>query len=556
MAYTPPGLQNLSGLQSYEANKSYLAGEAPLVSPSGGEYGGGADPAGGGATPTSVGAQAQPSVSQNPDSRGEQAGFTSSLFDRTQTQTAPGVFDPLQKGIAATTQELQGLGADFRGGLPQTRTWEGVGAKGTLDAAIQPGGSMEPAQGLLNSKYEGPMGLDSNAIGGFQNQQQQLAAQAKALTTGSGLQNILQLGAPGITPGEARFEAGNTIAQPGYQAQAMQLKGQADAITAVMQREMESASSEAQKRAAGEKAIADRSRGYLETRRGDLSGGLDKAVSDAKAGQAETTALWQKIMGTGDTSILPEELRSQFEGTDIQTRRKLAEQEWARVMGQYPELAQYDPLNLKISGRGHERYTEPGGSVNDPYFSGDMADWGPLQERQRALESKFSPGTKASAQGYQPYGETGKYSDVAPMYDYENAVGGGAPDQPWETPDVRGYLELDYGLDPNRSNISTGEQREVFNRINTLLGEAERLEASGEEWRAAKIMGDVDAFISEEERRLEKSKAEVGEKADDWIRVVSKARNRYNDSQGGLAGAIGPTLGMASPALDFATGPV
>ena len=527
MAYVPSGLQNLSNFQSFEDSKGYLAGEAPLVSSPGGSYGGGSDPAGGGVAPTNAAPQQQTLSTQQ---SGVSPDYAGSLFDTSQTQTSAGVFDPLQKGLTATSQELEQFGQDFQKTLPALRTWDGIGAKGTLDAAIQPGGAMEPAKGLVGASYSGPTGLDQSQLGQFYNQQKQLSNQAGALTSGSGLENILSLGAPGITPGEARFEAGRTISQPGYQAQARQLENQANAITQALQQTQETAQGEVGKRQRGEAQIASKSRGYLEGSREKLLAQLDKEIGGIKNTNAETLGQWGQIMEGGDASLLPEGLRSQFTNTDTQRERAAAEAAWQRVMSQYPDLAGMDPLNLKISGRGHERYTAPGGEIGGDYYRGDPGTWNQLQERQQALEGLFSPGTRASFQGYQPYGETGKYSDVAPMYDYQNAVGSEVPKQPWETPDVRNYLSLDEGLDPNRSDVSTDDQKEVFNRINTLLGEAERLGES-QPWRAAQILGDVDAFITEEERRAGLAAGESSQAATDWSNMVGKSRRRYKKAE-------------------------
>jgi hypothetical protein len=266
------------------------------------------------------------------------------------------------------------------------------------------------------------------------------------------------------------------------------------------------------------------------------------------------------VMGSGDVSKLPEGLRSQFTNTQTQRDRAAAEAAWQRVMSKYPEIAHLDPLNLKISGRGHERYTAPGGAINTEYYrpeGGDFSLWGPLRQRQTELESLFSPGTLAGFRGYQPWGDVGKYADVAPMYDYANPVGSEAPAQPWETPDIRNYLELDYGLDPTRGNVSTEQQKEVFSRINTLLGEAERLESS-EPWRAAQILGDVDAFLAEEERRVQASSEERSAAAEGWRNLVGRSRRRYKKAEkdtnlsnfmtlgGGIGGlAIGGVPGAA-----------
>jgi hypothetical protein len=74
----------------------------------------------------------------------------------------------------------------------------------------------------------------------------------------------------------------------------------------------------------------------------------------------------------------------------------------------------------------------------------------------------------------------------------------------------------------------------VFNRIQTLLGQAERLEASGEPWRAAQIKADVNAFITEEERRLEQSKGETGKSADEWRSLIGGARREYKKADKGV----------------------
>ena len=119
------------------------------------------------------------------------------------------------------------------------------------------------------------------------------------------------------------------------------------------------------------------------------------------------------------------------------------------------------------------------------------------------------------------------------------------------------YIDFDPGVSPARGNVASSEQKQVYNTIQDLLGEVSRLDAT-EPFRAAKIAGDLDRYLTDEETALEASKGKMDAGQKQWLRKVKKARKKFmkmkdKEAWGDIARVIG---GVATGGLTEAAGAV
>ena len=99
--------------------------------------------------------------------------------------------------------------------------------------------------------------------------------------------------------------------------------------------------------------------------------------------------------------------------------------------------------------------------------------WQDYQKRESDWEKWFSPGS--------------------PYYQWQFAYP--SKESYVKTPEIDPFLKLEPGSDPTRQNMATDEQRQVYNTIQELLGEAERLEKAGDPYKASQIRFDVENFM-------------------------------------------------------------
>ena len=135
------------------------------------------------------------------------------------------LFTPSLQARETGQMQLGEFADIFRQEAGPERTYGGIGGQQTLEAAVR-GGPMTPAQELVGARYQGPLTLDPQGVGGLQHLAGQLQTRRGALGTGQGVTSILQSGIPGLSLGEARYSAQKDIfADPTYRAQLAEALG-------------------------------------------------------------------------------------------------------------------------------------------------------------------------------------------------------------------------------------------------------------------------------------------------------------------------------------------
>jgi hypothetical protein len=486
------------------------------------------------------------------------------------------LFSPITTGAQAGQQSLTQAGDLFRREAGPSRTYEGIGAEGTLRDAYTTGRAepMEAARGLVGARYEGPGGLDQGTVSGLQRLTDDLRTRQRALGQFGGLETLIGQSVPGLTAGEARFEARREL--PGARVQARDLGFQQ--INPLMQRladERAGAEAFATQRAGEEADIADRSRGFLTGERGGISAAIENLMAERAAQQAAAQSAYGGIQGAPDaasrlsalegaspflrlgTAAAPADLTGaavaeRFNTPGMQQKAE-ADRLWEEIMGrpEYAGISSYDPLELGVSGRGKAFYDLQGedvrGVVDDP------ATRRLLYDRQQELEKSFDPMRGQSRVFSRTPSEGGELANVRPLYHGDA----------FEAQDPSKYLGFDPGIRPSRQNSSSGVQKEQFNRINDLLGEMDRIAEGGDPFRAASIFADADKYIADEEAALEARGEELTAAGKEWAGSVKKLRKAYRKAKrekeyakigSVIGGVVGGVLGVPGGPLGIAGG--
>lgn len=476
----------------------------------------------------------------------QQPPTTTPLYGQ-QGSTAERLFSPLQQGIQQTQQAVGQLGQSFQQQAgPTGQTFESRGGQqaigGYLDADFTSSTEREAARnratGLLASSYQGPRELDRGQAARVGGDIGEYQTRAEALRSGSGLQTLLQRGVPGLTRGQARYEAQAVMQEPGYAQRAAQGAESAGQLVARLAEEDRRAREIAATRGAEEEEIARRARGEITGRRGAVETEIETRVQEERARQRAQRESYDKFLAGGDPLSLVGQPGVDFDPTRFQTPAGTlageARAQYAAIMAKYPELAGYDPLGLAIKKTGRERFAAvPGGgygTLEQAVKRGKITreQYAQLTARQHELEAAgFSPRTTKQK-------EAGRFAEVAPLY--------GGPGETFEgsiyTPeDVRPFTSFQEGVTPGRENLASAGQRETFNRSNELLGEADRIEAAGEPYRAALIRAEVDRYLENVEATLTERGEKLDESSRRFRRAVHRQRGRAREATGGLSKA-------------------
>ena len=475
-------------------------------------------------------------------------GQTGSLQER--------LINPINTGVAAGQQGLQQAETGFYEQAGPERTYESTGAQDSLQGAVYDPTEQnaQAAQGFLGASYAGPQGLNGE---GFQSSLDDVRARAGALSGGQ-LQSYISNTVAGLTPGMARLDARQLSENQGFRDQRQAARSTVDDLYAQFAQSQQAAQDYAQKRQTQEQSIADQSRDYLTGERGTLDSTLQQAVQAADARNDAVGEAYKGLSQGGSYNDL-QGVDSEFLGFNPQDFNSPGRQQLSQANIQKasilndPRYASLSPDigNIRINSHGHERFTvDPEGKTN----RGDLSkkEYELYKDRYSELEDIFSPGRRAKGKR-----EAGELSTVKPL-NYSGDVGGD-----FKPAEVGKYLYMEEGTSPSRENVSTEKQRGVFNRINELLGEVDRIGES-EPFRAAIIAADVDRYLADEESTLKERAGKLDESKQAWSKTVKKARRKYNrakagSSWGGLGGIVGAALGggfvnLAGGGLGFLVG--
>lgn len=478
-----------------------------------------------------------------------------------------GVLRRLREGLGKLPSVLGEETGKFTEAAGPYRTWEGIGGTSALEAALHPAKgaveNLEPARALVNAKYGGPSELDPDTVAALQEAAGELEARGQAAETSGGLQTLLEEETAGLSPGERAFEAAHILGSPGYRQEVMQSRGDVARLEAQLAGAQQEASGIGAQRAAEEAAIQKEARAELGGGRGGIQADLAQKVAAAKDVEDAVNAAWDKFQETGDPSDLAalknvEGVLKDFNPLDFNTEARTKTQEGlaARqaILDKYPELKDIPLMELQITSRGHET---TGWSPED-YKQLQATYDKPTLERLRKQAMQRQEDLKAA-------GFAGSHSTGGR---YTNVVGAPA-DQRWagapqetkygeylplyfgtdyEPPDVRSYVAADLGVSPTRENMATKDQREVYNRIEDLLDESDRLVEAGEPYRAAEITAEVGRYIDEEKAALQERRGQLSDAQTEWARAVGKAHERHEKASRFINKALDKTAKIAGKA--------
>ena len=467
------------------------------------------------------------------------------------------LFAPIDKGQAAQQTALGDITGAFSEAAGPRRNYEGIGGEGILEKAIRGSETEIPdftnqAKGLLGAHYTGPTSLDqdtteaiSRALGNFQTQ----------LGSPAGIRDLIRQQTPGLTPGMVRFEGGRLSQDPGFRERKDAERLELGRLFGKLGISSQQAEDYAAGRAAEETDIANKAKGYLTGERGEISSDLEQKIAASGADQAKAQALYDKFMASGNLAQLTQlgqatgqpGIGEQFV-TPAAKEANLATGEFEVLKRKYADIADVPLMQLAATSHGRQTLRFP-----DEWFAANASRYTPAQmatvkekARQRQLELEKFYGTQTALQKYFPV----EYGGADTMQQLEAQKLAGT--------DARPYVALEPGMQANRGNVSTPEQRDVFNRINGLLEEADRIIETSPQ-RAAQVEADLDGYIAEQEASIKHRKEQVTQNELAWLDYLHDARKRFRDkrnkhnitnlfdavSMGAYRGTLTPILGAA-----------
>lgn len=455
------------------------------------------------------------------------------------------LFQPLQQFGEQVSGGIRQLGQEFRQQAgPTGQTYEGRGGPGAISSYVTGGPrsttaeaeARQAARGFVGAAYTGPKELETGRVGTLGSQAEELGTRAEALRSGFGLQTVFGQGAPGLTRGEARYEARDVLSDPNYIRQVAERAQEASQVFGELTGEQTRARNLAAARTNEEAEIQRRAREDVLGRRGIIEQDLQTKVEAENKSNAARDASFAKFQETGNPEDLIGTEGLGFDPAAFHTagaqQAEEAKRRYESILAKFPELAKFDPLKLGLTKRGKPtvQLQESGGKgafaggLGRSFQRGDITapEVGGLKARQEELETLFAPRTTKGGNEVE-----GKFADVAPLYFGE---GKNFEENLYKPQDTRPFISFDPGVRPSIQNLSSEEQRTQFNRLNDIIDEAARIEDAGEPYRAALIAGDVERYISEEEATLKSRSDSLDEGGKAWRSFVKKARSKYREA--------------------------
>ena len=488
---------------SYESAIGYMKGEQPNLQISGGGTSGGITST----APSAVTTQQQRSLSPI------------AIMPTGSTQN---ILSPLQTGIGTQTGDIQKAFETFQTEAGPSRTYEDIGAQATLQKAIQTPTTQQDynallgqAMNVLSSKYTGPTELGQEQVSTLTGTGRELEEKAKALQTGAGIETLLGQAVPSMTPGARKYEAQQVSLSPEYRAYKEQSLTDINKMWQDLAKVQEQATAKAAARTTEEEAIATKGKEYLTGERSQLVEDWNKKIAAAEAQEKATQGAFTNLQEQGTQQALqqiaPEMKQGEWTAEQFNTeaRQQLANAQnvFNQVNSMYSDVADLPVLTLTSDKRGNQIYVRPEGVSDEQYQQ--------LLQRQQALEAAgFSPETAST--------QYGQLATMMPLYYGEGPVA-----SQWVPEDIRQYIELIPGGSPTRENMGTADQKIVYNNIQTLLDEVDRIDSEGEPFKAAKIAANLEQFLTDEEQALTERKETLTKAGEEWKQHLSDVKKAY-----------------------------
>jgi hypothetical protein len=451
------------------------------------------------------------------------------------------VFGRLRQDLQKLPSQLQESAGRFTEAAGPYRTWEGIGGQQTIASTLRPERgkveNLEPARALVEAQYQGPGGLDLGDLAGLQEAAGELGTRAGSLETAGGIQNALQEQTAGLSAGERAFEARRYLDSPEYRAQAREGRQDVARLQSELARVAAESEAIAGARQAQEADIASQARGLLTGEEGAIQSDLvAKVAAEEDKNQAIRDA-YTRFQETGDPAALKEleQLEGVLQGfkpedfaTEARTKTQEALGKRAEILQKYEDLKDVPLLTLQATSRGHETIGFPEewyAEAKKRYSKDELeAIRARAMERQRELEgagfaSKYSKGRYTSVVEGAGGAQESPYGLYAPLYYGEDL----------ELPDVRNFTGLVDEVRPSRENLSSEDQRGVYNRIQDLLSQSDRLAEAGEPYRAAQINAEVGRYLEEEGAAVKAQRGALTENQQTWAQQVRKLHKAHEE---------------------------
>jgi hypothetical protein len=380
--------------------------------------------------------------------------------------------------------------------------------------------------------------LDTGAVGSLQADLGALRSRADVLGTGSGLTSALRQSSPALSRGAARFEAQRRLRGGEFQRQLQAEREEVQSLANALRGEQTGAREFAEQRRGEEEAIARRAREGLTEAQAGIRGDIESQAAATQAQREADADLFAAIQASPDNKALLEQARERGlvsgGGPDeVDAVSTLFNVQEGKQRAQ--DLVQgilEDPRFAAISDIGGATGQEISRRANQRFEIGDGED---LLERLRAdRKADKQNGTKSlrgrgTAAERKARGKSLSVKERRKLFDERQAAidtalkeAGLSEIAPTlgeglEQRDVRQFTSFDPGDLPTLDNVASGEQREQFNRISDLLGNAEKI-AETDPIQGAQIVTDLEAFISNEEGRIENKRGELTAQEEHRIR--------------------------------------
>ena len=262
------------------------------------------------------------------------------------------ILSPLQQGLQQGRAQLQGSTGRFYNEAGRTPDFGAVQTQ--LQSAIQPGGDPDVAHNFLSNTYQGPSEL--GGLGDVYRTVEEALPRAQSAQSFGQLPGLIRQSAPGLTPGESRYEASLLRQQPGFFDEARRFSQQLRGLSSQTESAQQQARQFAEERRAGASEIGAQSRDYLQERGGDITSALNSLVQSRTKEQERAGAGFQEFLEAGDIAPLlaagdvisfddpsgerlsPEVLSELLEGGPLRTKIDASKDALRVFLETYPEL--------------------------------------------------------------------------------------------------------------------------------------------------------------------------------------------------------------------------
>ena len=435
------------------------------------------------------------------------------------------------------------------------------------------------ARGIVGRQFQGPTQLDIGERTRIASDVGTLRGLAESLGRGRGLTQFVRQASPGLTPGQARFEAERRA--PQLRQEARGLQQQARGVIGQLEQEQQQARELAQQRIGEAEEARAGARGFLEEERQARRTDVEAQQELLREQEEATSGAFREFQETGDIEALrgfvDDEALAEFEAAGEPERAAKAQFDQIMENPAFQEIREIDIADPAVDVRGQERRVVeipadpskpgsrpqrvdiqnlaegrvrlPGRSLQESQRIGQL-----LNIRQRRLEAFFGFRTTTGAT---PFGSErrGRFALSSPILF-------GLEDLAEARPDVRGFAQFGGAADPTFQQAATGEQIEELNTLRNLLGIQGQLEQ--QEFTPGAIQAQPEEFAEAQEavREQIERQAEKVEKAFATTRrrqrKAEKRRRRRKTVGRVLAGPSGlalEALTRGRPEAGFAFGP-